>query len=230
VTRLAIIVPTAGDRPDQLRACLTAIAEQVEVGDRVTVVCDHYEAYDQAEAVLAEMRARNETATWRFYPSANWPSGSVTPVQLGKYGHPSRNSALDAMAAMTDVPEWTLSIDDDDEYLPGAFGIVRTAIELGTAPWYVARMVGGGGSHFNGVTVPQMGDKIEPGNIGTPMMIFPTKAKARFGTGEHPDWIPRTPAGYFGDFDLAEALREELGEPAWIPACIAAVRPSRLPA
>ncbi len=150
----------------------------------------------------------------------------VDEVGVGAYGHSLRNRVLDEDRI---EDGYVCSIDDDDCFLPGAFDAMRAAIAEHPGRWYVFRMTFGEGSHCPGVTVwdrPQ----VRAGNIGTPMILAPATAKARWGvegmtglTGE-----PRED-GYLGDYVYAKRLQEELGEPVWCDEIIATVRPQPIP-
>lgn len=122
--------------------------------------------------------------------------------------------------------DYVASVDDDDEFLPGAFDAMRAAVATYPGRWFVFRMTFGAGSHCSGVTVwdrPQ----VRVGNVGTPMILAPASATSRWGvegmtglTGE-----PRED-GFLGDYVYAKRLREELGEPMWMETVTAVVRPT----
>ena len=128
----------------------------------------------------------------------------------GAYGHGLRNRCLDEGLATGD---WLVSIDDDDEFLPGAFEAMRAAVAEHPGRWFIFKMTFGDGSHYPGVTVwdrPQ----VRVGNVGTPMILAPASAKSRWGVEGMTGLIgePRED-GFLGDFVYAQRLREELGEP-----------------
>jgi hypothetical protein len=118
-------------------------------------------------------------------------------------------------------------LDDDDVATFGALDMIRSACGSGAAPWYVFRMRGGDGSHFPGLVVPTMGDVILQGNVGTPMIVFPSRCESRFGVnatdGEHG-------SGYFGDYLMAASLQLELGDPGWRSEVVCEVRPAEVEA
>ncbi len=218
MTAIAIIVPTIG-RPELAR-CLASRQPQLMRGERVMVVCDEPTKYNFAAGITSEMRGRTDSVgdvTWRCYP---------THGRLGAYGHPARNQMLDLLSALDFGPKWAWSCDDDDEPTFGALDFIRSAIESGNAPWYVFAMRGGATSHFPGIVVPTQGPSIRPGNVGTPMLVFPV-CTARFGVGPlEASALPRAAEpGYFGDYMLAVALQRELGAPEWLPQVVAEIRP-----
>ena len=138
----------------------------------------------------------------------------------GACGHPARNEGIDRTTT-----EYVCSIDDDDVYVPGAFNLIRAAIRDNPgAGWFIFRMVGGPGSHFNGVTVPVLGHVLRLGNVGTPMMVWRNCA-ARFGMRSTDEQGRDFGAGYFGDWEMAKALQAEYGDPVWINETICVVRP-----
>lgn len=163
----------------------------------------------------------------------------VSENTLGGFGHPARNYELDAGHVATD---YVVSIDDDDAFLPGALAAVRTVIAdtLRFAsdgvpwfvPWFVFRMTFGPGSHANGTTIWHRRE-LKPGNVGTPMMVWPASARARWGTGPlraglYGDLWPDIGDGYFGDYEMAAGLEAELGPPVWREEVIAIVRPAAI--
>ncbi len=214
MTSIAVIVPTIS-RPE-LSACLFSVVPQLQPGDRLDVVCDNPDRFTFVSDLVRETE-HDSLATLRCYP---------TP-RLGCYGHASRNVALDHLAELEHKPDWVWSLDDDDVATFEALDTIRAAVDSGRAPWYVFSMRGGAGSHFNGVVVPATGGGIRRGEIGTPMIIWPRSARARFGTKllpGHYDFGPAEP-GYFGDWEFATRLRDELGKPEWRPEVVAEIRP-----
>lgn len=209
MTGIAIIVPTTGRL--SLAFTLASIAQQTQDEDRVLVMCDDPVQYDNAQTCVEAIRA-GAKGCWRCYRSDE---------PLGHYGHPQRNLALTLLAELEDAPKWAWSIDDDDIATFGALDMIRAAVDSGAAPWYVFRMVGGPNSHFPGVTVPTVGNVVEPGNVGTPMLVFPVDCGARFGLSEYRG----QPAGYFGDAEMAEGLLGVLDEPGWRDEIVAEIRP-----
>ncbi len=215
MTRIAVVVPTIG-RPELIDT-LESLAPQLADGDRVMVACDNLRRYDFcSEAVGVSREESADGATWRCYP-LNPPD-----APLGHYGHPARNVMLDLLVGLEHGVDWVWSIDDDDVATFGALDMIRAACSSGDHPWYVFRMKGGAGSHFAGVSVPTMGNVLGKGNVGTPMIVFPTEATARFGL----DAVDGHEPGYFGDWQLAVALQQELGAPGWVEAVVAEIRPA----
>lgn len=141
--------------------------------------------------------------------------------RLGAFGDPARNRVLDQGVGT----KWAATIDDDDVYLPGAIDAMRDAIRDHGGPWFIFQMVGGANSHFPGKIVGSR-RQLRLGEIGAPTLLFPSNVRARFKppADTHPEW-PSPGDGAFGDYGMALALREELGDPVWVPRVIAMVRP-----
>jgi glycosyltransferase involved in cell wall biosynthesis len=140
----------------------------------------------------------------------------------GCYGHSLRNRALDEGLVKGD---WIVSTDDDDEFLPAAFDKIRQTIrQHPNGPWFLFKMTFGEGSHCPGVTVWQ-GKSIKAGNVGTPMIVAPASAKARWGVDALPDLGGVKRKGWLGDLVYAQCLRLEFGEPVYVDETIAVIRP-----
>lgn len=211
MTAICVIIPTIGR--STLADLLDSISPQMQAGDRVMVAYDAPDRFDFCQESVDIARKESEDGvTWRCYPPSH--------VAGGHYGHVARNRMLDLLADLEDAPEWVWSIDDDDCATFGAVDMIRSAIESEQAPWYVFRMRGGESSHFAGLVVPLMGQTLQRGNVGTPMIVFPVGG-ARFGVGEFDGHA----AGYFGDYEMALALDAELGDPAWMEPTVAVIRP-----
>ncbi len=222
MTSIGVVIPSVGR--ETLLDTLASVAEQLQPGDRATVVCDAPGAYDFCSSAVDLARTMSfNGVTWRCFPS--YDNSLVFTDEfvgsLGCFGHPARNLGLDLFASLDVAPDWCWSLDDDDVATFGALDMVRSACSSGDAGWYVFRMRGGAGSHFPNVTVPTMGDRVATGNVGTPMIVFPVTAKARFGVAA----IHDASEGYFGDYEMAVSLQQELGRPAWIAATVAEIRP-----
>jgi Glycosyl transferase family 2 len=214
LTGIAVIVPTIG-RPE-LANCLAALAKQTTDDDRVMVMCDIPLRHPWCSALVEGIRKTGAKGRWRVLPGA----------LNGHYGHPLRNKAIGHLQELERRPDWVWSLDDDDVPTPDALATLREAVESGEGDWYVFQMVGGGQSHFAGVTIPNRGEYVIVGNVGTPMIVFPTTATSRFGTAPRQDLGRSWDGGYFGDLEMAVALRDELGDPAWVDAVVAEIRPS----
>lgn len=209
MTRLSVIVPTIGRL--SLAATLNSLAPQLRKGDRVDVVCDNPERYKSVSGLVTHFRDAAPEPTWRCWP---------TPEPLGCYGHPARNMALDLLEKLEDAPSTVWSLDDDDQATFGSVDFIRHAIQSFNAPWYVFKMKGGAGSHFPDVVVPTMGPILSRGNIGTPMLVW-SLGTSRFGV----DVYDGHDDGYFGDFQMVEALDKEFGSPLWMDNVVAEIRP-----
>lgn len=121
----------------------------------------------------------------------------------GCWGHPLRNSVLN-WELDTD---YVWSIDDDDVAAPGALDVLRSA----EGPWTIFRMLHGINHPANGI-VCWREPSLRHGDIGTPM-ILARPSNARFGHR------------YEGDWDYAEDLRAEYGDPAFDERVVAVIRP-----
>jgi hypothetical protein len=211
---LAVIVPTIG-RPE-LANLLSALAPQTTAADRVLVVCDRPRRYDWCCALVEGLRKQGAQGRWTTWDRDN----------LGHYGHAARNEALDFLASLEQRPDWVWSIDDDDLCAPDALDVIRAAVEGEEGGWYAFQMVGGEDSHFAGVTIPNRGHYVLAGNIGTPCIVTPVSCVSRFGLSVRKDLGREWEPGYWGDLEMAVALRGEIGDPVWVERVIATVRPS----
>lgn len=200
---MTIIIPTLGS--PSVGATMNSLNPQVKRGDEVLVVAD-----GEWDPILNNACALHQKAS-----KARW-THEATRERIGFYGHGVRNWILDG-GVWTD---YVWSIDDDDIALPGALDVIHEGIFQYPGRWFIYQMVGGKNSHFPGVTVPITPGMLTRGNVGTPCIVAPSSAKARWGTApsDHGD-------GYFGDYDYAVALQEELGDPVWVPVTVACIRP-----
>lgn len=212
MTSLAIIVPTVGRR--SLADLLESLAPQMQDGDRGIVVVDDHERYHFCcEAVAFAREQSSAEVVWRCWRNRG---------TRGVFGQGGRNWALDMLREIEGAPAWAWSIDDDDRAAFGALDMIRAAVDSGEASWYIFRMRGGDGTHFPGRTVPMQGEQIVEGNVGTPMLVFPSRCESRFGVGPG---VRGGDPGYFGDLTMAVSLELELGAPSWRPEVICEVRP-----
>ena len=210
---LAVVVPTIG-RPEAA-ACLSALADQTTAEDRVLVVCDRPRRFDWVSLLVEGIRRQGAQGRWTVWSRDN----------TGHYGHVARNEALDHLAALDDGPAWMWSCDDDDLPAPDALARIRVAAESDEAEWYLFQMRGGGASPFANVTIPNRGEEILVGNIGTPMILAPVACEARFGLSARREFGRTFEPGYFGDYEYAESLQQKLGDPVWVPHVVAEIRP-----
>lgn len=103
-------------------------------------------------------------------------------------------------------------MDDDDEYLPGAFEAVRKAIKQHSTRVHIFRMLRA--QPFNDV-IWKMQDLTRPGEVSTQMIAVPNDW--RLG-----EWTPR----YEGDFDfLTSTLAKHDQPPIWHERIIALQHP-----
>lgn len=168
--RLSIIVPTTG-RPTLYRTLSSIRAAEVRDGDDVIVVADG-RACVEAVRIISVFRG--------FFPIEYREHETRGPV-----GHPQRNVAM-GIAKGTHLT----FMDDDDVYVPGAFGVLRRAIAERPDRPHIFRMAAKAKRIPYDVLwrIPALHE----GNVGTPMFV-PPNDKARLGT-----WGDR----YSGDFDF----------------------------
>lgn len=205
---ITVIIPSVG-RPSLL-GTLNSLGKQLTQFDDLLVVFDGME---EAPSFVPD--------------GVSWLS---IPEQEGAYGHHARNLGIDWSYRAEWPKEYLWSIDDDDVALPGALDAIREAVTENEGRWFVFQMQGGANSHFPGQKVPTVGHEIRPGNIGTPCIVWPASAKARWGTiamdpGIVGNFSDYTSPGYFGDYEMAVALQDELGDPVWVDTVIAEIRP-----
>jgi glycosyltransferase involved in cell wall biosynthesis len=180
-TGISIIVPTIG-RPT-LQRTLHSIIRQTSDLDQIVVVFDGHD-YDLQPA-------------FDILALANCEFAVASIEQLGEWGHPARNYALDNIVTRTRV----MTMDDDDIYLPGAFGMIREALDAHPPAVHVFGCRWGPGHEAAGTVLPR-GRGLLRGEIATPMIVAPT-CLARYG------------AAYDGDWTYAQALASIFGEEHW---------------
>lgn len=221
---ITVIIPTLGERRS-LYGTLLSLKGQTRQGDCVEVINDGMKG-GEVDSLLMEFQAMGRT------PGVWMSVGGSRKVPRGAYGHAARNVVMDEWRFQEGRPSYDSyfwSLDDDDVALPGALESIRETIAENEGRWFVFQMVGGANSHFPGQKVPTVGHVIRPGNIGTPCIVWPASAKARWGTGVILDMIADNERhhapGYFGDYEMAVALQDELGDPVWVDTVIAEIRP-----
>lgn len=105
--------------------------------------------------------------------------------------------------------DFLLFMDDDDEYLPGAFDAVRASVRRAPDRAHIFRMVR---AHPFGDVIWTRKNLARPGQVSTQMIVVPND-RNRMGT-----WTNR----YEGDFDFLTSTLALLGsEPVWCDAVIA---------
>ena len=103
-------------------------------------------------------------------------------------------------------------LDDDDVYAEGALVIVREAIEANPEHVHIFRMESEGDNN------PWNGQEIRPGNLGTPMVVWPN-------VGPFPLWTEDS-SGH-SDFRFIDTTIRRLGYvPIWHEEVLAIVRPA----
>jgi hypothetical protein len=121
----------------------------------------------------------------------------------GDYGHTERNVAMRMAKG-----DYLSSMDDDDEYAPGARAILESA--MNGAP-SIFRM-----QYFNVHGPTLWRDKeIRVGNCGTPCVFTPNVPERLAPWGNH----------YCGDFDFMIGMKWEPHEISWREEVIALIRP-----
>lgn len=167
---------------------------------------DDLAANDQVIIIRDGFGADTQRLTTEYadlYPETDWLY--LEHERTADFGHPLRNHVLDNHVEN----EWVWSIDDDDEATVSALTYIRTTIE---PPWGMYKMHYGPGHRASGITLWNQ-KRVWYGNIGTPMIVAPANSLARWGTG------------YDGDYQYAQNLRDELGEPNWYEQTVALIRP-----
>lgn len=217
--RIAVVIPTIGRR--SLVDALASVVPQLGADDLVYVMYDgSHESMLTATADVRREYQHEFSRVW-FYAMPYGEGG------LGGYGHPQRNRALDLLPQDID---WVWSFDDDDVATPNALETLRTWLTAGDGfglkpPWLACQMHFGPNSHAAGHTVWRE-EQVALGNIGTPCIVMPRHAKSRWGDM---DTDPRSGVhhgvGYFGDYELACGLEDELGPPVFVPHVVCEVRP-----
>lgn len=122
--------------------------------------------------------------------------------RLGHWGHPIRNLAFDQIET-----DYVWTIDDDDVAAPFALNIIRET----EADWAIYKMHFGDNHPASGITCWRE-PILRHGDIGTPMIVA-KPGNSRFGHR------------YEGDWDYAQRLYAEYGEPDWDERVIALIRP-----
>ena len=218
MTGIAVLIPTLGDRIS-LAVTLESVMTQTADEDIVAVWFDDNAYYDQVQGLV---HAARQDAKGRWRALMNWGD------PLGACGHAGRNELL----KMLDGLGWTglvASIDDDDVFLPGALQAMRDAAAEHPGRWFCFTMRGGPGSHWKGMTVPVMGPHVAPGNVGTPMIVWPAGPE-RYGVSPNESiGAPGAPPGqfgYWGDWELCRELLTRRGEPVWRDFVVAEIRPA----
>jgi hypothetical protein len=184
---ISFILPTLG-RPGLLRAL-----DSIELwpGDEVLVI-------GEMHALDPYIRQSDISRGVRFL---HCPRGH-------DWGHSERNFAQPYAKG-----RYIANLDDDDIFVPGHRLIMDTAMVAADGRPIIFKM-----SYPNGFTLWHrshfLGDPVEGGNVGTPMMFFPNDpAKlGRWGQGE-----------YCGDFTFLRSCQWELDDYVWRTEIIALI-------
>lgn len=166
--RLSILIPTV-DPSRPLARCLASIAEQpLHEGDEVLVIGDTTDGpLTKIEEVVNQFGP-----PFRYLPLAG---------TAHDWGHSQFNYGITQAQG-----DWILGQDDDDAYVPGAFGAVRRSIaELDEPRPMLFRFV----THYGFCFWDQK--RVEEGHIGGHCAVFPNI----------PERIGRCSSRYEGDYD-----------------------------
>lgn len=208
---VTVVIPTIG------RPSLAATLESLSPGpeDRVMIMVDDPKTFDRVCAMV-DVASEHSPATWRCYPPHE-------EGQLGAYGHPRRNVALDLLNELEFRPLVVWSLDDDDVATFGALDYIRDAAGEHPGALLIFRMRFGAGHPANGVVLPNRQEAIV-GEVGTPMIVAPVGAP-RFGMRATDGLGREHGPGYCGDFDYLVECMKAYGEPVWCDPIVCEVRP-----
>lgn len=189
--KLTVMLPTIGR--ESLTATLHSIQHQLADGDEVWLLSDG--------PASAHVRTG-----WH---AANLP-GELREIgggPHGDWGHTPRNRTI------PDVKSgYIVSIDDDDALADGALAAIRKAIKRYPSDFLIFQM-----RAPDGKTLPN-GDRIESGNVGTPMFVFPAGVQ-----------LGQFAPVYGGDFDFIRDTIAANPERSvrWVPEVIVDIRPDK---
>jgi glycosyltransferase involved in cell wall biosynthesis len=164
---LTIIVPTIG-RPS-LRNTLDSIASQLQMFDQVFVVADGI--YPESKALVKTFGIQ-----YGYFEFADGPTGD--------WGARARNFGIDLAQKA-----YIAFMDDDDEYLPGAFVSIKKAIQEHPGSPFLFRMM-----HKKRIIWEK--PEVSVGNVSTQMVLVPND----------PLKIPRYTERYEGDYDFIKGV------------------------
>ena len=119
------------------------------------------------------------------------------------FGYRARNRLITKATG-----DWLMFMDDDDEYVPGAFQIVRDTLALNPGRPHLFCMETAEGR------ILWHEREVRDGNVSTQMIVVPNVAL--------PPWGDR----YAGDLDFIEGAVVTLGRPIWCERVIARLRPA----
>jgi glycosyltransferase involved in cell wall biosynthesis len=204
--RLSVVVPTLGR--DTLERTLASIDAQLDRRDEVVVVADGPSAAVVAREVLYRFADDGDPA-FRMYE---------TPLTRC-WGNAQRDVGV-RLARGTHL----LFVDDDDEYLPGAFDIVRQALAAEAQVAHIFRMRFGPGhpAYWRDPDHPLVlwaEPVLRAQNLGTPMVVLPKGDRL-------PLWVDGDAGDVISDFLFLRRAIPRFGAPVWHEDVIAVVRPA----
>ncbi len=175
----AVLLTTIG-RPC-LRRMLNSLVGELTDADYLYIVIDGPTYYSSALSIINEFHGR-------------WQCLVVViqhPVNVSFWGHELRNTYQRHLQG-----DYILHADDDDEYLKGAFNILRQEVkEYGQL--YIFQMTR---PYLEPTTIPNY-DQIAKGNIGSPCGVI-ANLSYLFG-----DWKNN----YDGDYQFWQSTAEKVG-------------------
>jgi glycosyltransferase involved in cell wall biosynthesis len=163
---LTIILPTIG-RPS-LKAALDSISNQIGRYDQVFVIGDGQ--YPRCQRLVDSYGIQYAYFELPDGPHNDWGARARNfAIPLAKKGYIS-------------------FMDDDDCYLPGAFGLIRRAIQEAPGKPFMFRML-------HGTTILWAREEVALGNVSTQMTVLPNQQ----------DKLGRFTERYEGDFDFIQS-------------------------
>lgn len=154
----------SGGRPS-VKRMLDSLRPQLVAGDAVTLVFDGPAAFEKSGYSPSWIKG--------FHSKVN----VIThPTNLGHWGHGIANEYQGKLAPET---TFVMHADDDDQYLPGAFDILRKKC-VNPECLYIARM-----RNKDGLVIPRDSGPLRFANIGTPNGIIPFSKRDEAKWGLH---------------------------------------------
>lgn len=166
---LTIVVPTIG-RPS-LKNTLDSIASQIQMFDQVFIVADGI--YPQSKAL-----AKTYGIQYGYFEFADGPAGD--------WGARARNFGVDLAKKA-----YIAFMDDDDQYLPGAFAFIKNAIKTFPGDPFMFRMI-------HGKSMLWTRNDLAVGNVSSQMVVVPNIKKK----------LGRFTSRYEGDFDFIKSTAD----------------------
>jgi glycosyltransferase involved in cell wall biosynthesis len=204
--KLSIIVPTKGR--STLGRTLDSIIHQMAPEDEVLVVTDG--------------PIRHVDDMVKHYDEMS-PAGAIRLFGTDKVTADNGGSQRD-LAIQYASGDVLLFMDDDDIYTRSAFATIRTAISDNWGVPHIFRMYAGGGGGAGTDVHNFLGalwrtEKLEYGNVGTPMIVVPRLASM-------PTWAAYHKNSHDFGFIHEIITRRYNGLVVWHPEIIAIIRPT----